>query len=127
MGTVNMKVEKAVTPKRILDMGCDFARTRDLTTAVELDLFTHIANGKDTASDVARVTGSDLRGIEMLVNALVGLELLEKDEGGHLRLAPDSREFLVRGKASYLGDMSVHAAQLNDVWSHLTESVKKGR
>lgn len=122
-----MKAEKAVTPNRILEMGWDFARSRALATAVELDIFTHIANGKDAASDIALATGSTLRGIEMLLNALVGLELLEKDEGGHLRLAPDSREFLVRGKPGYLGDMSMHAAQLNGIWSHLTESVKKGK
>lgn len=122
-----MTVHGPVTPYRILDMGWDYARTRTLATGVELDVFTQIANGRHTALEVALGTKSSLRGMEMLLNALAGLELLTKDNNGNYDLAPDSREFLVRGKPSFLGGMSMHTAKLSEVWSHLTESVKTGK
>src|SRR3990167_3350527 len=68
-----------VTPHRILDMGWAYARSRALATGIELDVFTQIANGKHTAKEIAQITKSSQRGMEMLLNALVGLELLTKD------------------------------------------------
>lgn len=108
-------------------MGWDYARSRTLATGVELDVFTQIDNGKHTAEEIARATKSSPRGMKMLLNALVGLELLTKGSNGNYDLAPDSREFLVRGKTSFLGGMSMHTAKLSEVWSHLTESVKTGK
>lgn len=116
-----------VTPRRILDMGWDFAKSRTLATAVELHVFTHIASGKRTAGQIADAAYSSLRGMEMLLNALVGLKLLIKDQKGNYRLMPDSKAFLVRERPGYLGDMSLHTAQLKEGWDHLTESVKSGK
>ena len=122
-----MKSKKAIMPSRILGMGWDFARSKALATGVELNVFTHIADGKHTVDEIADAADSSSRGMEMLLDALVGLKLLKKQQKGNYYLAPDSGEFLVRGKPGFLGDMSMHTAQLNEVWGHLTESVKTGK
>lgn len=122
-----MSSKKAIMPNRILDMGWDFARSKALATGVELDVFTHIADGKHTAGEIAGAADSNRRGMEMLLDALVGLKLLKKQQKGNYYLVPDSGEFLVRGKPGFLGDMCAHTVQLNEGWNHLTESVKTGK
>lgn len=119
--------ENTVTPKRILDIGWDYARSRTLATGVELGVFTHIAKGMRTAVQISRAAKSSPRGMEMLLNALVGLRLLIKGRKGNYRLARDAEAFLIQGRPSYLGDMSLHTAQLSDTWRYLTEAVKMGR
>ncbi len=126
-GVIIMRGKEAVMPSRILGMGWDFARSRTLATGVELNVFTHIADGKRTAGEIAGAAGSNRRGMEMLLDALVGLELLKKERKGNYRLAPDSGQFLVRGKPGFLGGMCSHTSQLNKAWDHLTESVKTGK
>ncbi len=122
-----MKPKIKVTPNRILDMGWDFARSRTLATGIELNIFTHIANGKRTVKNIAYAAESDQRGIERLLNALVGLELLKKDKKGCYHLMPDSKEFLVSERPAYLGSMCMHTTYLDKAWSHLTESVRTGK
>jgi ubiquinone/menaquinone biosynthesis C-methylase UbiE len=126
-GKNNMTSKGAVTPNRILDMGWNFARSRALATGVELNVFTHIADGKNTAGEIAVAADSNLKGMEMLLNALVGLKLLRKRPKGEYFLAPDSQQFLVRGKPSFLGDMSMDSIQSNQGWLNLTASVKTGK
>lgn len=119
--------QNAATPRRILDTGWDYARSRTLATGLELDLFTHIASGRRTVAQVAGATKCSARGMGMLLNALVGLKFLRKDKIGEYRLTADAEEFLVRGKPGYLGDMISHTAQLAETWQGLTEAVKRGK
>jgi len=122
-----MRNKKAIIPNRILEMSWAFARSGALATGVELNVFTHIADGKHTVSEIADAADSNRRSMEMLLDALVGLKLLKKQRKGNYYLAPDTQEFLVRGKPGFLGDMCTHTAQLNEAWNHLTESVKTGK
>lgn len=122
-----MRNKKPVSPDRIMDIVWGYARSRALATGIELDIFTHIANNKNTVEQIAQATKSSRRGIEMLLNALVGLKLLSKDKASAYSLLPDSQEFLVRAKPGYLGYLSMHTAHLNEIWSHLTGAVKSGK
>ena len=118
---------KRVSPEKILDMNWDYAKTSALAAGVELDVFTHIASGKKTVNQISKAAKSSRRGMEMLLNALAGLGLLAKDKSGLFSLMPESSEFLIRGKPRYLGDMSLHAQELNRIWLHLAECVRSGR
>ena len=63
----------------------------------------------------------------MLLNALVGLELLTK-KGDAYALTPDAAAFLVSTKPAFLGGMSRHCSkQLIPHWLHLTEAVQSGK
>ena len=57
-----------------------FQESRALLTAVELDLFNAVAQGA-TAAEAASRMQTDERATEMLMNALVALEMLQKKDG----------------------------------------------
>jgi SAM-dependent methyltransferase len=101
-------------------------RAQALVAAVELDVFSHIAQGKQTAKEVAEASGASLRGIASLLDALVAIHYLGK-RGSRYVLQPVSAAFLVRGKKTYMGSATQPFSLTWDIWKHLTEAVKTGR
>jgi ubiquinone/menaquinone biosynthesis C-methylase UbiE len=111
-------------------MAWGFASTSVLATALELGVFTQVANGKTSPKDLAAATGASRRGLDMLLDALVGLGLLAREGSGEtsgFRLAPDAEVFLVQGRPGYMGDfIQFHARMPQEDWSKLTQCVKTG-
>src|ERR1700736_3035012 len=66
----------------LLDMNFGFARSRVLDTALELRLFTYVAQGICTCSALASIVDCDNQSLQRLLDALVGLELLECKDAG---------------------------------------------
>jgi len=120
-------MKKKISPEKILEMNWAYAKTSILAGAVKLDIFTHISRGKKTVAQISKAAKSSPRGIEMLLNALVGLGLVAKNKADVFSLTPEAAEFLVRGKARYLGDMSLHSLDLNKIWLNLAQCVRSGR
>lgn len=120
-----------VTPERILEMAWGFAATRLLGTAIELEIFRHVAEGKRTPAAIAKAAGATPRGVQMVVDAAVGLGLLVRSGTGReapVSVAPDAEIFLVKGKPSYLGDfLAFHANTIADHWHDLTDVVRTGK
>ena len=58
----------------------NFWASRVILTAAELDVFTHLDSEPLTSSQCAEKIGSDPRATDRLLNALVGLDLLEKHQ-----------------------------------------------
>jgi ubiquinone/menaquinone biosynthesis C-methylase UbiE len=115
-----------VTPQRIIEDLWAGWRAQALVAAVELDLFTHIAEGKHTSKEIARSISASERGTKRLLDALVGLGYLNKKGDGY-GLEPISKTFLVRDKETYIGGMA-HTTKLGwEKWSHLTDVVRSGR
>ncbi len=77
-----------------------------LKAAVELEIFTRIAEGHRTVPALARVNGLNERGVRMLLDALVFAGLLIKQHGEY-RLSPTAEAFLVKGKPAYFGDATL--------------------
>lgn len=96
-----------------------------LITATELEVFTHIANGRTTAPEVALAIGAPLRGVRRLLDALVGIEYLSKQDENYI-LDPLSERYLVRGRESYLGDAVYEMKTLWHSWAKLTDVVRTG-
>jgi ubiquinone/menaquinone biosynthesis C-methylase UbiE len=115
-----------LSPQRILDLNWSHSITHTLITAVELQVFTQIERGTQTVPALARAAGASPRGMRMLANALVGLGLLKK-VGERYRLTPESAEFLVVGKPTYIGAMIERARVVMSAWARLTEAVRQGR
>ena len=70
-----------LTPKPIMEMATAFQRSRPLLTAFELGLFTTLNAEARTSEEVADALGTHPRATDRLMNALVGLGLLEKRDG----------------------------------------------
>jgi len=114
-----------VTPDGILAMARGFQATRVLLSAVELDLFGHLAGGPLTAPQVAERAGTDARATELLLNALVALGLLGKQGQGFAN-TPAAGEALVPDAPGSVVPAVQHANRLWDHWSTLSEVLRTG-
>ena len=117
-----------VTPEQIIDDLWAPRATQVLVTAVELDLFSRLADGVKSAAQVAAEAGAAPRPVRHLLDALVSLGYLDKagDDTDGYELTAVSRRFLVRGSPSYLGDMCRETRILWPSWARLTDVVRTG-
>lgn len=111
--------------ERIWEIARGFQTSRVLLTGFELGVFEALGDGRLSSTEVAAKTGADARAMDRLMNALVVLDLLIKDDDAFAN-APDARDFLVPGKPGYAGGGLGHTANLWQTWSTMTEAVRKG-
>src|SRR5262249_45007323 len=91
-------------------------------------VFDVLDKGPATVEQLSSETGASVRGLRAVMNALVGLELLARDEQGRYSLTPESATYLVRGKPAYRGGMLIHtSSHLLPKWMQLTEIVRTGK
>jgi len=120
------KQRHEISPEQIVLDTFAFCRTRVLSTAVDLELFTHISQGKKTSQELSQVTGTNTRGLEMVLDTLCSMGYLHKKNGAY-ELTPLSRFFLVKGKKMYYGEYVKHVDLSWDPWFKLTEVLKTGK
>src|SRR3954453_5757792 len=91
-----------LTPDAIMQLGFAFWGSKTLLSAVELGLFTLLADGPLSAG--AWTTGAELhpRGVRDFLDALVSLGQLERSDGLYAN-TPAGALFLDRRKPSYVG------------------------
>lgn len=111
-------------PPEIDTIARGYWASRVLLTAIELDLFTRVGEGA-MAAEVAARAGTHPATTARLLNALVGLALLEKD-GERYRCTPAAREFLAADGASDTRASLRHLANLWQRWSTLTDCLRSG-
>lgn len=102
-------------------------RTLALKAAIELDVFTAIGEGNETAADIGRRIGAAERGVRILCDNLCIMGFLFKNEEGY-GLTQDSAVFLDKRSPAYLGGASefLLSAGLMEGFESLTEAVRKG-
>src|SRR3954462_8967500 len=81
------------SPDLFFDAAFAYARTEALRTAVELDLFSAIAAGRQTVAELARECAAAEKGVRVLCDYLVVAGFLRKQQGRYV-LTPDSAMFL---------------------------------
>jgi SAM-dependent methyltransferase len=101
-----------------------FQQSRALLSAFELNLFTAIDERPSSAEEIAERADVSAAGAERLLNALVAMNYVRK-ENGKFSNAPAASEYLVEGKPNYLGGL-IHTSHTWDNWSHLTEATRIG-
>jgi 2-polyprenyl-3-methyl-5-hydroxy-6-metoxy-1,4-benzoquinol methylase len=79
-----------------------YQRAFALKAAVELDLFTAIAKGSQTAAEIAKNCNAAERGVRMLSDSLVVMGFLTKKDNNY-SLTPDTAFFLDSRSPAYLG------------------------
>lgn len=117
----------ALTPQLFFQTANAYQQSQALKAAIELDLFTAIAEGKDTAQVLAQRCGAAERGVRILADYLTIHGFLVK-EANRYTLTPDSAVFLDRNSPAYMGSLLgfLHAPKFTEAFQNLTEAVRKG-
>ena len=116
-----------MTPERIGQLAWGYAPPLILEAAIRHKIFDLLEVGAKSVEQVAAESGASVRGLRIVMNALVGLELLSKDPHEVYSLTPESAEYLVSGKPTFMGGTIRHtSSQLLPKWLRLNEIVQTG-
>ncbi len=110
----------------LLETSGNYWKSCTLHAGVKLDVFSKIGDGDKSTKEIAAATGSDLRGISALLNALAAMELLVKKENNYSNVA-FSKQFLCKSSPDYTGFIIMHHHHLVHSWANLSETVVTGK
>ncbi len=115
------------SPQLFFETVTAFHKTEALKAAIQLEIFTAIGEGNQTAAAVARRCQAAERGIRILCDALVIMSFLKKDASSY-SLTQDSAVFLDRKSPAYVGDaiQFLVAPQAMEGFQGLAAAVRKG-
>jgi ubiquinone/menaquinone biosynthesis C-methylase UbiE len=115
------------SPERFFLTANAYQLSAALKAAVELELFTAVAEGNRDPRQLAARCGASERGVRILSDYLVVAGLLTKDGGGY-GLTLDSAAFLDRRSPAYMGGALefLHAPTLLAGFEDLAGAVRKG-
>lgn len=115
-----------LNPARIFEVGTGFWSSRTLLAAVELEVFTILAEAPlDLESLKARLGFQD-RGARDFFDVLVALGFLRRTEGRYHN-APESDFFLDKAKPSYIGGvLEMASRRLYGFWDRLIPALRSG-
>ncbi|WP_166141247.1 methyltransferase [Methylosinus sp. RM1] len=115
-----------LSPEKILGLGLGFWNSKALLSAVELGLFTVLAEGPADAETLRVRLGLHERSARDFFDALVALGMLER-ENGLYRNTAETDLFLDRAKPSYVGQiLEMSNLRLFSSWNRLTEALRTG-
>jgi hypothetical protein len=118
----------SVTPERITQFVWGFAPPLVIDAAVRHRVFDVLAEQKLRLDELAQATGASSRGLNAIVDVLVGFGLLARDAAERYALTPESEAFLVSHRPGFIGGMFRHvSAHLVPNWLHLAEIVGSGK
>ncbi|RAG80343.1 SAM-dependent methyltransferase [Streptacidiphilus pinicola] len=93
------------SPSRILEIASGYWATGLLAVATQNSLFTLIHDGRRTPAELADKTGLALRGVQTLLDGLVGLGLLHTQDGVY-RNTPETDLYLVEGQLTDISGLA---------------------
>ncbi len=116
-----------LTPDRILQTGAAFWSSKTQLAAVELGLFTVLAEAPADLAALQRRFGFQDRGARDFFDALVALGFLQRTEGMY-RNTPETDFFLDRAKPSYIGGIFEMASRrLYGFWDRIIPALRTGQ
>jgi predicted O-methyltransferase YrrM len=119
-----------VDPSHIMQVGMGFWASKTLLSAVELELFTKLGDGM-TAAEMAKALGLHERAVPDFPDALVALQLLDRDGDGPeavYRNTDAGAAFLDKASPAYVGGiLEMSNARLYPYWADLTEGLRTGK
>jgi cyclopropane fatty-acyl-phospholipid synthase-like methyltransferase len=122
-----MQQPAQVSPELFWDTMVAFQRSAVLKTAVELEIFTHIAKGSTTAASIAEAAGAAERGVRILCDSLTVIGFLKKN-GTDYTLTDSTATFLDKSSPAYLGSAVefILSPQQKRGFDDLTGAVRRG-
>ncbi len=115
----------AMTVQELLKLAGGCWKPCTLHAGVKLDVFSHLAHNPMSTAELAGELKVDDRGLDMLLHALVAMDLLGKEEE-RFYATSFSAEHLARQSPHYLGHIIMHHHFLVDGWSRLDEAIRYG-
>ena len=114
-------------PDRIVQLSRAFMGAKTLLSAVELGVFTALAEKPLDLETLRERIGIDRRGAPDFFDALVALGLLER-EGGRYANTPETGIHLDRGKPTYMGgELEYLNIRIYEHWGNLTAALRTGQ
>lgn len=115
-----------LTPEKILQTGLAFWPSKTLLSAVEMGVFTELAQGPEPHDALAGRLGLHPRASRDFLDTLVALGFLTRS-GDVYANTPETDLFLDRRKPSYVGGILEMAnRRLYPFWANLTEALRTG-
>ncbi|HSB26817.1 MAG TPA: class I SAM-dependent methyltransferase [Pyrinomonadaceae bacterium] len=104
-----------------------YQQTEALKAALELAVFTAIAEGNTSVADIAKRCGAAEKGVRVLCDYLTIMGMLTKN-GHSYGLTPDSSVFLDKRSPAYLGGITefLWAPELTGGMKNIAEAVRRG-
>lgn len=116
----------AVNPAGIMQLGLGFWGSKTLLSAIELGLFTELAQQPFGATELTARLNLHQRSARDFFDALVALGMLKREDDLYSNTA-ETDLFLDRNKLTYLGGMLEMANErLYPFWGSLTEALRSG-
>ena len=116
-----------MNPKHILETAFAFRASKVLLTAVELGVFTSLADGSQTAGALASALGLQGRGAGDFFDALVALGFLDRDDNGLYANTVESSAYLDFGSTEYIGDLIEYLnGRVYPTWNFLAQAASGG-
>jgi hypothetical protein len=113
-------------PYHILKVGMGFMASKALLSAIEMGIFTELANHSEPLEKLQGRLGLHPRSARDFLDTLVALEFLQRRDGNYCN-TPSSEFFLDKHKPSYIGgilEMANH--RLYPFWGQLTTALRTG-
>jgi len=119
---------KKLTPERLQQFGFAYAPPLIISAAVNNKVFDTLEAGPKTVDQVKKQTGASARGLRVIMDALVGLELLKKHRQSRYSLTSESKAFLISEKPGTLAGFfgSILPVMISR-WLQLTDIARNGR
>ncbi|WP_228853461.1 acetylserotonin O-methyltransferase [Aegicerativicinus sediminis] len=118
-------------PSKIMQIGMGFWASKTLLTAVNMELFTHLAKGPLSAKDIQDKLGLHERSVYDFLDTLVALGFLKRTglkESSIYSNSEDSNLFLDKDKPSYIGGiLEMSNNRLYPFWNDLETCLKTGQ
>lgn len=125
------EVNGQLDPSYIMQTATAFWASKVLLTAVELDLFTTLEDGKMSATQLGNALGLHPRGTYDFFDALVALKFLDRDGDGpegKYKNTPQTSAFLNKKSPAYIGGLpEMLNSGLFGFWNELGAALKTGK
>jgi SAM-dependent methyltransferase len=121
-----MVTQMALTYPQLMHLANSFSESQTFLAANDLDVFTVIGTGGRTAGEIAKRCKADPEGMRLLLDALVGLELLSL-RGNRYRNTPLGRRYLDRRSPTSIADLLWLLGHHWHDWTKLPHTLRKGR
>ncbi|MBI4054779.1 MAG: methyltransferase domain-containing protein [Elusimicrobia bacterium] len=127
VGSAGVGAPASAGPERLVELGTGFWSSKVFLSAVHLDLFTVLAAGPRSVSEIEKELGLHPRAARDFLDALVALSVLGREDGIY-RNTPEAQLFLNKGSPHYIGEIFLMLNQrLYGFWGGLEEALRSGR
>jgi hypothetical protein len=112
---------------RLFEIGSAYRQAKVLLSAVELGVFSELAEGPLEARDLANRVQVHSRAARDFFDALVAMGLLTRDDNGRYRNTEESDQYLDHAKPTYLGaSFDQYNRREYALWGSLTQALQTG-